>query len=107
MTYYLYIQPDGLPDVTTDPLNLDLFPGYRLYSATPTPPDVWGKRYVDGRWVSASGTPEYVIARLREYPTTGDQLDALWHAMNTGALPIVEPFYSDIKAVKEKYPRTV
>lgn len=106
MTYYLYIQPDGLPDVTTHPLDLALFPGHRLLSSSEVEPDVRGKRYVDGRWVRASGEPQYVEQRRVNYPAVGDQLDALWHAMNKGLIPVVEPFYSDIKRVKERYPRS-
>ena len=43
--------------------------------------------------------------RAMEYPSFGDQMDALWHAMDAGDLPKIEPFYTDIKTVKEKYPK--
>ncbi len=48
---------------------------------------------------------DYRVARKKSYPSVQDQLDALWHAMNTGAVPVAEPFYSQIKAVKTKYPK--
>lgn len=46
----------------------------------------------------------YQVRRQVEYPPVAEQLDALWHGMDTGALPKVEPFYSDLLAVKRKYP---
>lgn len=49
--------------------------------------------------------PNYVDYRRAEYPTPGEQMDMLWHAMNNGSMPKVEPFYSEIKAVKDKYPK--
>lgn len=42
-------------------------------------------------------------ARRDEYMPIGDQLDALWHAMDDGRLPQIEPIYSTHKAVKEKH----
>ena len=42
-------------------------------------------------------------ARRDEYMPIGDQLDALWHAMDDGRLPQIEPIYSAHKAVKEKH----
>lgn len=61
---------------------------------------------VDGVCVkSITGQTSYVKQRLNAYPALGDQLDMFWHAMHTGVLPIIEPFYSDILAVKEQYPK--
>jgi len=48
---------------------------------------------------------QYQRDRAKEYPPIGEQLDALWHGMDTGVLSKIEPFYSNIKAVKDKYPR--
>ena len=47
----------------------------------------------------------YVGNRIRNYPTIGDQLDALYHAMDAGILPKVPEFYNTIKAIKDKYPK--
>jgi len=41
--------------------------------------------------------------RKEEYPSTGAQLDMLWHAMDEGILPKVTTFYDGLKAVKDKY----
>ena len=49
--------------------------------------------------------PTYAEQRFKEYPYVGEQLDLFWHAMNDGVIPKIEPFFSDIKAVKEKYPK--
>lgn len=107
MTWYLYKQPSGDTDLTDYELNLDMFPGYELVSTSANKPDIQGKRFNESNeLVKADPTPEYVYDRKSAYPALGDQMDALWHAMNNGVLPKVEPFYSDIKAVKEQYPKT-
>lgn len=49
--------------------------------------------------------PEYVTARTNSYPSVQEQLDMLWHAMDTGQAAKAEPFYSTIKAVKDTYPK--
>ena len=43
--------------------------------------------------------------RKAEYPPVAEQLDMLWHAMDQGQLPKAEPFYSNIKRIKDKYPK--
>jgi hypothetical protein len=45
--------------------------------------------------------------RHAEYPSIGDQLDDLWHAMDIGVLPKVEPMYFRIKLVKDTNPKEV
>lgn len=49
--------------------------------------------------------PTYDAQRALAYPAIGNQLDCLWHAMDQGVLPKVEPMYSQVKAVKDKYPK--
>lgn len=106
MTWYLYKQPSGNTDLAEYKLNLDLFPGYTFIGAYEDKPDVQGKHFDDqNQLVNADPTPQYVYERKYSYPSMGDQMDALWHAMNTGVLPKIEPFYSEIKAVKEKHPK--
>ena len=52
---------------------------------------------------------EYARNRATEYPTIGDQLDMLWHAIDTGdwtaAKVKLTSFYTELKAVKDKYPK--
>lgn len=48
---------------------------------------------------------DYAKARRAAYPDIGDQLDALWHAMDSGQAPKSEPFYGMIKSVKESIPK--
>ena len=43
--------------------------------------------------------------RKEAYPAVENQLDLLWHAMDQGAMPKVEPFYSVIAAVKLAHPK--
>jgi hypothetical protein len=47
----------------------------------------------------------YVVSRAREYPLISDQLDMLWHAMDSGEIPKAKEFYLACKAVKDKYPK--
>lgn len=44
--------------------------------------------------------------RLRQYPSIGDQLDMLWHAIDSGTLNTTSDFYTAIKAVKDAYPKS-
>lgn len=48
---------------------------------------------------------DHAKRRREEYPTIEDQLDSLWHAMDRGDIGKVEPMYSKIKAVKDRYPK--
>ena len=43
--------------------------------------------------------------RLRKYPSIGDQLDMLWHAIDSGTLNKTSDFYTAIKAVKDAHPK--
>lgn len=67
-------------------------------------------RKIGEEFVSNSGTwrpqQSYDARRAAAYPSTGEQLDMLWHAMEKGELPKIEPFYSQIKAVKAAHPKT-
>ena len=47
----------------------------------------------------------YQNQRMTAYPSIGDQMDMLWHAMDNGDMPKIEPFYSEILAVKQRYPK--
>lgn len=65
-------------------------------------------RIVDGERVEFTPEPpaplSFVVQRAIAYPPIGDQLDALWHAMDVGVLPMVPAFYDSIKAVKDSLP---
>jgi hypothetical protein len=50
---------------------------------------------------------DYRKLRKAEYPALAEQLDMLWHAMNTGQIVKSEPFYSKIKAIKDRFPKGV
>ena len=47
----------------------------------------------------------YKTKRLHAYPSLGDQLDMLWHAMDEGILPKVHEFYKELNRVKKTYPK--
>jgi hypothetical protein len=62
---------------------------------------------IDGQVVRVPFIPvlDYRQKRAMEYPALGDQMDMIWHSMDNGVTPKIEPFYSAIKAVKDKYPK--
>jgi len=43
--------------------------------------------------------------RSKEYPSVIEQLDMLWHIMDSGEIPKSEAFYNSIKEIKTKYPK--
>ena len=49
---------------------------------------------------------EYRVSRSAEYPALSDQLDMLWHAIDSGTLDKTSDFYTTLKAVKTKYPKS-
>lgn len=55
---------------------------------------------------AAITAPTYRQLRASAYKPISEQLNDFWHAMDTGILRKVEPFYSEIKSVKVKYPKT-
>lgn len=61
-------------------------------------------------WVSETpapaAVPAYILLRRTAYPLIADQMDMLWHAMDTGVLTKVTDFYDALKAVKDQYPKT-
>lgn len=61
---------------------------------------------IDGVCVrTLTAVQDYRAQRAAAYPSLGDQLDMLWHAMDDNATARIEPFYSEIKAIKEQYPK--
>lgn len=48
---------------------------------------------------------DHATLRAREYPSLEEQMDMLWHGMHEGTIAKVEPFYSKIASVKERYPK--
>jgi hypothetical protein len=71
-----------------------------------------GWEHIEGDWIQTSPngntpepadeiTPDYRALRAAEYPSIGDQLDALFHA---GMLP--QELTIQIQAIKTKYPKS-
>ena len=84
---------------------------YKLYPNVVSIDDTAGafdkdgnKVTIDLSAVNAWIDPEaYKIAR--KYPSLGDQLDMLWHAIDNGTLNKTSDFYTAIKAVKDAHPK--
>ena len=53
-------------------------------------------------WLDAT---KYQRDRKQSYPSLGDQLDMLWHAIDNGTLNKTSDFYTAIKAVKDAHPK--
>lgn len=47
----------------------------------------------------------YQYTRKTEYPPIADQLDMLWHAIDSGSLDKNSDFYKSLKAVKDANPK--
>lgn len=88
---------------------ITLGPGEQLLRNVSTPISHHTRkvRYANGQFLDDGPVIQstYITDRKGAYPPVGDQLDMLWHAMNRGELTKVEPFYSQLKAVKDKYPK--
>ena len=48
----------------------------------------------------------YQRARVTQYPKIADQLDMLWHAIDSGSLDKDCDFYKTLKAVKDANPKS-
>ena len=48
----------------------------------------------------------YQRQRQTTYPSMGDQLDMLWHAIDSGTLDKNSDFYTTLKSIKDQYPKT-
>ena len=48
---------------------------------------------------------DYDKNRVLAYPQIAEQLDMLWHAIDSGTLDKTSDFYIKRKAVKDKYPK--
>ena len=55
---------------------------------------------------AAQAAVAYQAKRAKQYPKIADQLDMLWHAIETGApLDKTSSFYTTLAAVKAQYPK--
>jgi hypothetical protein len=103
MSYFLYKSPLGKPEVLDYQIPHRLLDGFVLVRELDEWLDVSHLEFGDGdQLVSPAKT--YAEARREEYPAIAEQLDMLWHAMETDPSKRLEPFYSSIKAVKDKHP---
>ena len=86
---------------------------YALYSNVCSVDDTAGAFDKDGNkvevdldrinaWIDPN---TYKYQRVAKYPSIGDQLDMLWHAIDNGTLNKTSDFYTAIKAVKDAHPK--
>jgi len=82
---------------------------YALYPNVVSVDDTAGAKDANGNTVTVDmdavnawvDPDAYKFSRVSEYPTIGDQLDALYHA---GVFP--DDMAAQIQAVKERYPKS-
>lgn len=69
--------------------------------------EIWKDKTTAPSWEEISSEIESLKvkeARAKQYPAIGDQLDMLWHAIDSGSLDKDSEFYKTLKAVKEQNP---
>lgn len=98
--------------ITEGPVGADTMPeGFVEYVEVLNLPPAHGPvtvsvALVDGKCVkTVSAETSYAVQRHNAYPSLGDQMDMLWHAMDDNIIPRVEPFYTSILNVKAQYPK--
>ena len=64
--------------------------------------EAWGKNWQE----TVIEPSQWLENRVDEYPSVGDQLDMLWHAMQLGEVGGGETeWFKTIQSVKDKYPK--
>ena len=94
--YDLESDSDGSPQISE----------WRSSSPQPTQSEI---ETAHAAWVTEYESQAYARTRETAYPTIGDQLDMLWHAVDTGdwtaAKVKTTSFYTELKAVKDATPK--
>jgi hypothetical protein len=68
---------------------------------------IWKDKSTAPTWEELSADIEKLRVketRAKQYPAIGEQLDMLWHAIDSGSLDKDSEFYKTLKAVKEQNP---
>lgn len=86
-----------------------------LYTEVDKTTEPWDRIDVSARTIikvdPATVDPPRVLTvedqRVQSYPSIGEQLDMLWHAMDRGEIPKAAAFYNRILAVKQALPHNV
>ena len=91
--------------------HLNNFKGYQG-----NPPETEEQYISMDLWVDASIAPTWAeitydielekirSLRSKQYPSITDQLDMLWHAINSGTLDTSSEFYTRLKEIKDNNP---
>ena len=72
---------------------------------SPSDAHIWDKETKSWMYDHDQHVASVKNARNGAYPSIGDQLDMLWHAMDDGKLPKDNAFYEAVKAVKDANPK--
>lgn len=76
----------------------------------PEAPDgsnLWDSELKQWVYCAKTASKDVSVSRAKSYPKISDQLDMLWHAMDSGLLPSNNDFYSSIKSVKDANPKPI
>jgi len=74
---------------------------------TETPEDIPSKEEVLAIAEQIRKETSHYLPRIKAYPKIDEQLDMLWHAMDSGEIPKATEWYNKIKEVKESIPKEV
>ena len=109
---YVLVDPDNLVVGMgfADSLDAVLLPdGCRAVEVDALPAPSQFRQFLSAGHVVTTGQPRFdppvETKRMLAYPPIGEQLDALWRAMDDGRLPKIAEFYNPIKAVKDRFPK--
>jgi hypothetical protein len=108
---YVCVNAEGLIESWGSCLGADVpasQPGMTVLREATPPADRSRRWRWDGQTFVDTGPrfpTTYASERQEAYPPATEQLDMLWHAMDSGATPKIEPWFSTIKAIKDAHPK--
>lgn len=85
---FVILEKSNVATDSVDVLTHQIIPGGRVIPPPPPPPPV-----------------TYSSARKAMYPSIQEQMDMLWHSMDSGLTPKSQPFYDIINAIKTVNPK--
>ena len=96
--YESNINFDNSMDITSNLTEEEIFFNYHLSNGELV-------RGLTTDYQAEKDTKRIQSLRKTEYPDIGEQLDMLWHAIDTGTLDKTSDFYTVLKSVKDANPK--
>lgn len=86
-------------------LNGDTYEGLQWLDTAQKKPTIEEIEQEIDRLIAEWTITEYKRNRAQAYPEIKEQLDMLWHAIDSGSLDKNSDFYLTLKAIKNRYPK--